>query len=224
MGAVLLAYALLLPCFLEDLVAQELRSQFRLAQEPEVDLESRPPGILTGRFEGGRIALADPELGGVARLDELAVELDSFDLDVLGSLKGGRIKSGEPLSGEFRAELSEEEVARIVDSSGGTAPVRSVGLEEGWMVIGSEVEALGARIPIDVEGSLVLRNGALLFEPGGVEVLGRPVTEGLARRLLRGSDLSYPISESPFEGAFSRVEVHKDRVVLSGKVEGLPVG
>ena len=226
MGAILLAGAcsLLISSFLEDLVAQELRSQFGLAEEPEVDLESRPLSILTGRFEGGQVALAAPEFGGVARLDQLTVELEPFDLDVLGSVTSGRIKSEEPLSGELRAELSEEEVARIAASSGTGAPVRSIELEEGWMVVGSEVEILGGRIPIGVEGGLILRNGALRFEPGRIEVLGRPVAEGLARRLLRESDFSYPISESPFEGAFSGVEVRKDRVVLSGKVEGLPVG
>lgn len=225
-GAVLLvgAYALLLPSFLEDLVAQDLQSQFRLAEKPEVNLESRLPGVLTGRFEGGRVALVDPELGSVVRLDELTVELQPFDLDVLGSLRGGRIQSKQPLSGDLRAQLSEEEVAKVAASSGTGAPVRSIELEEGWMVVGSEVEILGARIPVGVGGRLLLRNGTLLFEPGRVEVLGRPVTEGLAQGLLRRADFSYPIDEPPFEGAFSDVELHKDLVVLSGEVEGLPVG
>ncbi len=55
-GAILLivAYALLLPSLLEGLVARDLQNRFRLAEEPEVNLESRPPGILAGRFEGGR--------------------------------------------------------------------------------------------------------------------------------------------------------------------------
>ncbi len=92
------------------------------------------------------------------------------------------------------------------------------------MVVGSEVEALGARIPIAVEGDLLLRGGALRFEPGRVEVFGRPVTAGLARGWLQGIDFSYPIDESPFEGAFSGIEVHKDRISLSGEVEDLPVG
>ena len=107
-GAVLLAvaYALLLPPFLEDLVAQGLQSQFRLAERPEVDLQSSPSNRFAGRFDGGRVALADPELGGV-RLDEMTVDLDPFDLDVFGSVVSGRIKSQQPLSGDLRAQLSE---------------------------------------------------------------------------------------------------------------------
>ena len=43
--------------------------------------------------------------------------------------------------------------------------------------------------------------------------------------LLRKADFSYPIAdEPPFEGTFSDVEVHKDRIDLFGEVEGLPVG
>jgi hypothetical protein len=110
-GAVLLAvaYALLLPPFLENLVAQELQSQFRLAERPEVDLQSSPSNRFAGRFDGGRVALADPELGGV-RLDEMTVDLDPFDLDVFGRVASGRIKSQQPLSGDLRAQLSEEEL------------------------------------------------------------------------------------------------------------------
>lgn len=224
-GAILLvgAYTLLLPPLLEDLVAEDLQRQFRLAEKPEVNLESGLPGVLTGRFDGGRVTLADPELDGV-RLDEVTVDLEPFDLDVSGSVTSGRIQSEQPLSGDFRAQLSEEEVARIAASSGAAAPVRGVELEEGWMVVGSEVEILGARIPVGVGGSLVLRNGTLRFEPGRIEALGRQVPAGLARRLLQKVDFSYPINESPFEGTFSGVEVHKDLVVLSGEVEGLPVG
>jgi LmeA-like phospholipid-binding len=187
-GAILLigAYALLLPSFLGSLVAQELQGQLRLTEKPRVNLEGRWPGVLTGRFEGGRIALADPELGGVARFDELSVDLEPFDLDVLGGVTGGRIKSEESLSGDLGAALSEEEVARVATTSGSRVPVRNMELEEGRMVVGSEVEALGARIPIAVEGDLILRGGALRFEPGRVEVFGSPVTEGLARGGSRG--------------------------------------
>ena len=214
---------MLLPPFLEDLVAQELQSQFRLAERPDVDLRSSPANRFAGRFDGGRVALADPGLGGV-RFDEITVDLDPFDLDVFGSVTSGRIKSQQPLSGDLRAQLSEEEVARVATCSGSEATVRSIELEEGWMVVGSEAEVLGARIPVDVEGSLVLRNGELRFEPARLEVFGRPVPRRLTRALLRKADFSYPIAgEPPFEGTFCDVEVHKDRIDLFGEVEGLPV-
>ncbi len=47
----------------------------------------------------------------------------------------------------------------------------------------------------------------------------------MTRALLRKADFSYPIvGEPPFEGTFSDVEVHKDRIELFGEVEDLPVG
>ncbi len=92
------------------------------------------------------------------------------------------------------------------------------------MVVGFEAEVLGARIPVDLEGSLVLRNGELRFEPARLEVFGRPVPRRLTRALLRKADFSYPIAgEPPVEGTFSDVEVYKDRIDLFGEVEGLPV-
>ena len=92
------------------------------------------------------------------------------------------------------------------------------------MVLDSEVEALGACVPVSREGNLVLQNDALVFDPDRVEALGRPVPRGLMRGLLRGVDFSYPMDESPFELTVSDAEVHKGRLVLSGEVESLPVG
>jgi hypothetical protein len=222
LGVVLLVGALL-PPLLENLVAQDLQDELGLAEKPEVNLESDPSNVLTGRFEGGRITLANPEFDDV-RPDQATVDLAPFHLDVLETLKTRRIKSEEPLSGKARVELSEDEVARIAASSDtAAAPVREVDLEEGWMVIGSEAEVFGARVPIGVEGSLVLQDGALHFEPSRVEALGVPLPRGLTQELLRGTDFSYPISESPFEGTFSDVEIHKGRLVLSGEVV-LPAG
>ena len=182
------------------------------------------PSVFLGEFEGGEIALTDPELGGV-RPDEVTVDLEPFDLDVPGSVASGRIESDGPLSGTLRVELSEEEVARLAAASDTlAAPVRDMRLEEGYLVVGFEVEALGARIPVGAEGEVLLRDGgALRFEPRRLEVLGEPLPERLTRRLLEGVDFAYPI-ELPFEGEISGVEMREDRLVLTGEARDLPVG
>ena len=106
-----------------------------------------------GRFEDGEITLTNPELGYV-RPDEVKIYLEPFDLDVPASVAGGRIESEEPLSGMLRVELYEEEVARLAAFSETlAAPVRGVRLEEGYIVVGFEVEALGTRVPVGVEGA-----------------------------------------------------------------------
>jgi hypothetical protein len=196
-----------------------------LAEKPEVNLVSDPaPGVLLRRFDEGEITLAPPELGGV-RPDEVKIYLEPFDIDVPGSVAGRRIESEEPLSGMLRVELSEREVTRLAAFSETLAtPVREVRLEEGYVVVGFEVEALGTRVPVGVERDLVLRDGGELgFEADRLEVLGEPLPERLTRRLLEGVDFAYPI-ELPFEGELSGVEAHEDRLVLTGEVSNLSAG
>lgn len=190
-----------------------------------VNLVSDPaPSVLLGRFEEGEITLTNPELGGV-RPDEVEIYLESFDLDVPASVASGRIESEGPLSGTLRIELSEKEVARLASVSETlVAPVRGARLEEGYLVVGFEVEALGTRVPVGVEGDIVIRDGGELgFEANRLEVLGEPLPERLTRKLLEGVDFAYPI-ELPFEGEVSGVEVHEDHLGLTGEVSDLFIG
>jgi hypothetical protein len=190
-----------------------------------VNLVSDPaPSVFLGKFEEGEIALTNPEFGGV-RPDEVTIELEPFDLEVPVSVASGRIESEGPLSGTLRVELSEEEVARLAALSDTQAPpVRDVRLEEGYLVLEFEVEALGTRLPVGVEGEVVLRDGGeLRFEPQRLEVLGESLPEWLTRRLLEGVDLAYPI-ELPFEGEISGFEIHENRLVLTGEAKDLPLG
>lgn len=215
----------MLPSLLEGLVARNLRDGLGLAEAPEVNLVSDPaPSVLLGRFEEGEITLTNPELGGV-RPDEVTIDLEPFDLDVRGSVASGRIESGRPLSGTLRVELSEEEVTRLAAFSETlAAPVSGVRLEEGYIVVGFEVEALGTRVPVGVEGEVVLRDdGELGFEARRLDVLGEPLPERLTRRLLEGVDFVYPV-ELPFEGELSGVEIHEERLVLTGEVSDLSAG
>jgi hypothetical protein len=215
-----------LPPFVESLVARSLQEDLGLADAPEVSLVSDPaPNVLFGEFEEGEVILTSPELGDV-NPDEVTVDLDPFDLDMPGSLVSGGIESESPLSGRLRMELSEEEVAKLASSSGTSAatPVKNVRLEEGYVVVGSEFEALGARIPFGVQGEIFLRDGDLVFKPHRLEALGEPVPDRLARDLLGEAGFAYPIDELPFEGEISGVEVHEGHLVLTGEVRDLPVG
>jgi len=217
------AFTFLTP-LLESYVSRSIQEEIGLAEAPEVDLRSEPsPDALSKRFEDGRVTLSDPELADGVRPEELTVDLAPFDLDVIGSVAGGRARTEGPLSGTLRAELPEEEVAKIV-SSATAAPVTDVELEEGYLIVGSEVEILGARFPVGVEGRMVLQDGVLRFEPGRVEALGEPVPQQLARGLLGSKEFVYPTDGLLFGGEISGVEVHRNRLVLTGEVEDLPVG
>ena len=202
----------------EGYVARDLEDRFGLAGTPEVDLEPAPPlGLLTGEFEGGRVTLVDPELTGGLRPEVVAVELAPFEVDVLGSISGGRLVGEGPMSGLLSVELSEEEVARIA-SGASVALVTDVELEDGYVAVGSEVNLSGARVPVGVEGGLSLRGGRLVFEPRGLSALGVSVPDKLAEGLVGGASFSYPVDELlPFEGTLSDVEAREDRLVLSGE-------
>jgi hypothetical protein len=214
-----------LPPLLEGLVARNLQDGFGLVEKPEVDLTSDPaPNVLLGKFEEGEITLANTELGGV-RPNEVKIFLEPFDLDLPASVASGSIKSEVPLFGMLRAELSEREVATLAAfSETPAAPVREVRLEDGYIVVEFGVEVLGTRVPVNVEGDAVLRDGGKLgFEAARWEVLGEPLPEGPTQRLLEEVNFAYSI-ELPFEGELSKVDAHKDRLVLTGGVRNLSAG
>lgn len=217
LGVVLLigVYALL-PPLLEVVLAKNLQSQLKLDEKPEVNLEGNPLSVVGGRFEGGRITFGHPDLGGI-HPDKVTVDLDPFNLDMLGSVTSGRIKSDGPLSGSLNMQLSKEEITRIAAS---TRAVEGVELEEGQLVVDLEAGGFGPGALIGVEGNLVLRNGVLHFEPSRAQAFGASIPQ----RLLSEASFSYPISGLLFGGTLSDLEVHKDRLVLSGKVDSLLVG
>ncbi len=100
--------------------------------------------------------------------------------------------------------------------------VTGVELGEGYLAVGSELEALGARLPVRVEGDFALRGDELRFEPRRLEALGAPVPpQRFTQDLLQGASFAYPLELS--FGKVSSVELREDRLVLTGAVT-LPVG
>jgi hypothetical protein len=159
-----------LPLLAEKIVARNVQEGLGLGERPEVELRSDPPlAVLAGRFSGGRISLRDADLGDV-RAGRVVVDLDPFDLDVVGSVIAGALRSEDPLSGTLRTEVSEQEISRLMQ-----ADVQDIELEEDRVLVISEVRVLGFDVPVSVQGNLILRDGALVFEPQ--RALGTPVPE-----------------------------------------------
>jgi hypothetical protein len=165
----------LLPLLLEGLVARNPCDGLGLVEAPKVNLVSDPvPSALLGRVgEGGD----NPHESRVRRRtpQEVKIYLEPFDIDVPASVAGRHIESEEPLSGMLRVELSEREVARLATFFSETlaAPVSGVRPEEGYLVVGFEGATLGTRVPVGVEGNIVLRDGGeLRFEANRLQVLG----------------------------------------------------
>jgi hypothetical protein len=211
-----------LPPLLERGAALGIQEGLGLESTPEVELDrGSPVEVLAGRFAGGRVSLGAADLGGV-HAERVAVDLDPFDLNLLASILGGKIESEEPPSGTLRAEVLEEEVSRLAEA-GADVPVRDIELEEGEMVVGSEVPVLGVEVPVSVGGDLALQNHKLVFLPRRVSALGTPVPEELAEQLLAGADFSYPLGGLPYGAKVTDVEVREGRLVVSGALERILV-
>jgi hypothetical protein len=210
------------PPILENLIATDLQRSLGLGEKPEVELGSDPaPAMLVGRFDEGKVIFTSLDLGGI-HPGEVTLDLNPFNLDLLGSLTSGRVKGEKPISGTIRAELSQKEVARLA-SSGASSPVTDVDFEEGRVSIGTQAGVLGERQPVRVEGDLSYRDGELRFDPDRVEALGVQVPSWLIWRYAGGAGFSYRPGGLPFGWTLSDVEAHKSRLVLSGK-GNLPTG
>jgi hypothetical protein len=201
-----------LPLLAEKMVARNVQEGLGLGERQEVELQSGPPpAMLAGRFSGGRISLGDADLGDV-RAGRVVANLDPFDLDVAGSVMAGALRSEDPLSGTLRAEVSEEEISRLMQ-----ADEQDIELEEDRVLAISEAQVLGFDVSVSVQGSLVLRSGALVFEPQ--RALGTPVPE----QLLAGVSFSYPLGRLPYGAEITGVEVAENRLVLSGEMEHISI-
>jgi len=212
-----------LPSLLEYGVASDVKTRLGIEKQPEVKLRSDPPlAMLRGEFTGGRIGMKNVDLGG-ARAQSASIELDPFDINVWATMKNGRVIDREPLSGDLRVEISEDEILRLAKARS-DMPVTGVDLTQGGMVVGSEAWALGSQFPVDVEGDLVVRDGDLVFEPQGLEAAGVPVPDELADELLDGAEFEYPLDRLPYQTRVTNVETEGGSLVLGGRVPSIPLG
>jgi LmeA-like phospholipid-binding len=212
-----------LPSLLEYAVATDVQNRLGIEKQPEVRLRSNPPlNMLKGEFSGGRIAMRNVDLGGV-RAERANIDLDPFDIDVWDTMKNGRVIDRQPLSGALRIEVSEDEVARLVEK-GSDLPVTNVEVKKDGVVIGSRASALGTQFPVSVEGDLALDRGNLVFEPQNLEAAGVPVPDELTGRLLSGADFEYSLDRLPYQTTITGVETEEGRVVLEGRVPSIPLG
>ena len=225
LGAVLvLGVYTFLPALLEGYVARNLQDRLGLAETPEVDLTSDPPlRMLFGEFSDGRVVLPPVATGNV-QPDEVAIDLDPFDVDVLGSISGGGLRSEAPITGDLRVELSEAEVNRIATSQVSSFPVTGVDLLEGSALVGSEVSVFGFPVPVGAEGGVEVQDGSLVFLPYRVEAFGATVPEDVTAQLLEGTSFVYPLGEQFGGSVVTGAELRGDRAILVGELGELPVG
>jgi hypothetical protein len=212
-----------LPSLLEYGVARDVKTRLGVERQPEVRLRSDPPlKMLRGEFSGGRIVLRNADLGGV-RAEKATIDLDPFDINVWATMKNGRVIDREPLSGDLRLEVPEDEVFRLANA-GTEMPVEDAAVNEDGMVIMSEASVLGEQFPVTVEGPLSLRDDKLVFEPQGLEAAGVPVPDELADQLLVGAEFEHPLDRLPYQTRVTEVQTEEGRLVLDGRVPSIPFG
>jgi hypothetical protein len=221
---VVLAPYTILPVLLESAAARILQDQLGLRETPEVQIESSPaPVMYTGSFSKALVSVQGVRLGGV-RTENVVMDLDPADVNLVESVTSGALSTAQPLSGTLHVELSEESALRLAQA-GSSVPVQDIEFEDDQVVLKLE---LGFGSPTSVRGRLFLQDELLIFEPQQVDEAPDPVT---AEQVLAVTGFAYPTSGVPFaENGLpfgvqaSGVEVRKDRVILSGRIENIALG
>jgi hypothetical protein len=114
-------------------------------------------------------------------------------------------------------ELSEENTSRLAQLVS-AVPVQDVELEEDQVVLNM---SLGFGSPTTVRGRLFLQNGSLIFESQQIE--GAPAFAP-TEQLLALTSFEYPVSGLMYGARVSGVDVRKDRLILSGEIQKIPLG
>lgn len=213
-----------LPALIGSMFGESIKSGLDLRSEPEVSLQSDPPPtLLAGNFSQGQVSMQQADFGGV-RPQRVTIDLDPFDINVLKSMQSGELASQEPLSGNLRMEISENEVARLANSSTEGFSVQGAELEENRVTIESATQVLGVEVPVVVEGGMEIQGQQLVFEPQQVSAFGVRLPDRLTEELLAGADFSYPLEDLPYDATLTDIEVRQDYLVLSGRLENIPLG
>ena len=221
---VLLGTYTFLPAVLGNAFGRSIESELGLRTTPEVSLQSEPPpAMLAGNFIQGQVSMAQADFGGV-RPRKVTIDLDPFDVNVLQTMQEGELASQEPLSGSLRIEVSEKEIARLADSATEEFSIQGAELEEDRVTVESAIQVLGVEVPVAVEGDMEIREQQLAFEAQEVSAFGVRLPDQLTEELLAETDFSYPLEDLPYDASLSDIELKKDYLVLSGRLESIPLG
>ena len=213
-----------LPPLVEGVTGWAIQRNLGLDDGPGVKLKSDPPpNILAGDFVEGQVDMSGLDLDGV-RPDSLRIDLDPFNVNVLKSAASGSLRAEKPLSGDMRVEFSEKGVAEIARSRVEQFPVTGVKLSPDRILVSSKAQALGFDIPVSVEGGLAVRSNEMVFTPQKVRAFGVPLPKTIADSLLAGTDFTYPLDGLPYDTKINTVRIEDGRIILTGKIKGIPVG
>ena len=213
-----------LPALVEGMVARNLENNLGLSRTPEVSLSSDPAyEILAGRFDSGEVILREPEFAGV-RPERVRMRLGGFEVELWRSLRGGTLITDNPLSGDIRVVLSEEELERIASAGIESVPVRRIGISGGNLTVGSAARVLGVSVPISVRGPVDVADDRIVFDPEEAAAFGTPLPDDVTDRILSGTDFGYPVEDLPFNGEVTGVETGEGTLALEGSVRDLPIG
>jgi hypothetical protein len=214
---IVLAPYTFLPPLLGSVLARTLQSELGLESVPEVDLESAPaPMMYAGSLSKALVSAEGVKLRGI-KVQKVIMDLDPFNVNLVESATSGALSTEQPLSGKLSVELSEENTSRLAQLVS-AVPVQDVELEEDQVVLSM---SLGFGSPSTVRGRLFLQNGSLIFESQQIE--GAPAFAP-TEQLLALTRFEYPVSGLMYGARVSGVDVRKDRLILSGEIQKIPLG
>ena len=209
---IVLAPYTILPPMMGSLVGRILQDQLGLQKTPQVAVESSPGLMMyAGSFSKAHVSVEGFELAGV-KTDRIVMVLGPFNVNIIESATSSELSTEKPLSGVLRGEFSEENTLRLAQL-GAAVPVQEIQLEDDEVVLKM---AVGLGSPATVRGRLFLQDGSLIFEPRQIE--------GAPQQLLAVVGFANPVSGLPFGAEISGVDVRKDRLILSARMQKIPLG
>jgi hypothetical protein len=120
-------------------------------------------------------------------------------------------------------EVTEKEVLRIASSASEDITIEGINLEKDRVTVRSGTQILGIDVPIGVRGGLEIRGQRLIFEPSRISAFGVDLPDDLSKELLSEADFSYPMEDLPYDADVSRIEMKKNHLVVSGRLESIPL-
>lgn len=212
-----------LPSFVERQFESEIQNILSPEKTPGVTLNSEPPlNILAGKFDSGKIVVEGLDLEGI-KPDRVVVNLDPFNLDLLGSVRSGTLESKKPLSGEVTMDLSERELVRLANKDNQGPKVQDVSLRPDRMTVDVQTQFMGISVPASVTGTLKLRARTLEFESRRISAFGVPLPQGLSDQLVSQAAFEYPLEDLPYGTDVSDIRVEEGKVVVEGRMDSIPL-
>jgi hypothetical protein len=201
-----------------DRVASQLRTEYRLTQDPEVSVAggSFLWQALRGRFEDVTVTVPQLTTQDDLVVRDLRVRLP--EVDVPTSVLTGGAGTVDVAGGTVRARVAYADLAQKASAGGLDVTLARDG---DAVRAGATVRVFGLGVDLGVTGRPVLKGSDVELEPVSAEVAGASVPLGRAEQLIEAAGFggfTFPLDGVPPQVRLQGLQVADDGLVVTGTV------